>query len=61
MHFTWDLSFGNLLAAGSVICVGLAYHRDWVNMITQHKMMWLEYCKRHRIIYAALPKDTEGD
>lgn len=50
LHFTGEISLGSILSAVSVALVALKFHRDWVNMITQHKMMWLEYCRRHRIV-----------
>jgi len=49
LQFTWDVSLGNLIAAASVLFAALKYHRDWVDLVKEHRMMWIDYCQRHRI------------
>lgn len=49
LHFNWDVSFGNILTALAVVGVGLKFHGDWVDLLREHRMMWFDYCQRHRI------------
>lgn len=49
MHFTWDISFGNIVASLSVLGAALGYHRTWVKLIQEHRLMWLDFCRRHHI------------
>jgi hypothetical protein len=43
MHFTWDVSLGQLGTIVAILGVGVRFHRDWVVMQERVAELWLDY------------------
>jgi hypothetical protein len=50
VQVTTDISVGNLLTIATVAAAAFRYHRDWVDLVHEHRIMWTDFCRRHGIV-----------
>jgi len=50
MHFTWEISVGNLLTGIPLLVIMVRMYGDWRVIRMRIDLMWKQYCKEHQIV-----------
>ncbi len=49
MHFSGDISLGQLATILAILAVGVKFHRSWVTVTERVGMLWADYEARHHL------------